>query len=192
MPPPAASGLPTLDQLGAQLAADKNAGIPGANLIKYINWTPTGQPCRHESWQPGHLIQPSSDTGHNHVSWRSDCADSTAGDDYDPVARIRNGNTPTPVPAPVPTPPAPTPWPGRYLVWRRGVRMMHGTDVLQWQRRVVARFGPVIAGIDVSTPGWADGWYGPQSAGVCRALQRQFGITIDGVAGPVTWRAMFG
>ncbi len=76
------------------------------------------------------------------------------------------------------TPPAGAPrWPGRYLKVQSP--MLHGDDVLMWQRRMAAR-------------GWsisADGWYGPASAQVCRAFQQRHGLAVDGIVGPVTWNA---
>ncbi|GAA2084143.1 hypothetical protein GCM10009759_02950 [Kitasatospora saccharophila] len=68
-------------------------------------------------------------------------------------------------------------WPGRYL--RVQTPLLHGDDVLMWQRRLAAR-------------GWsigADGWYGPDSARVCRAFQQRHGLAVDGVVGPATWNA---
>ncbi|RPE33614.1 peptidoglycan-binding protein [Kitasatospora cineracea] len=68
-------------------------------------------------------------------------------------------------------------WPGRYLKVQSP--MLHGDDVLMWQRRMAAR-------------GWsisADGWYGPASAQVCRAFQQRHGLGADGIVGPVTWNA---
>lgn len=68
-------------------------------------------------------------------------------------------------------------WPGRYLQVKSP--MMHGADVRAWQAQMRGR-------------GWglaADGWYGPESEGVCRAFQREKGLDVDGVVGPVTWKA---
>ncbi len=67
-------------------------------------------------------------------------------------------------------------WPGRYLTQPP---IMRGSDVRTWQKRMHAR-------------GWritVDGAYGPQSEGVCRAFQREKGLTVDGIVGPVTWGA---
>ncbi|MFJ1795588.1 peptidoglycan-binding protein [Kitasatospora griseola] len=86
-----------------------------------------------------------------------------------PAART-SGQPTTPVPG------APQ-WPGRYL--RVQSPMLHGDDVLMWQQRMAWR-GWVIT---------ADGWYGPASAGVCRAFQQRHGLSVDGVVGPVTWNA---
>lgn len=40
--------------------------------------------------------------------------------------------------------------------------------------------------------GWeidVDGWYGPDSEAVCRAFQELHGLAVDGVVGPITWKA---
>jgi peptidoglycan hydrolase-like protein with peptidoglycan-binding domain len=69
------------------------------------------------------------------------------------------------------------PWPGRLLESRSP--MMHGADVLAWQRQMRAR-------------GWhltADGYYGPASARICREFQQEKHLTADGVVGPKTWAA---
>ncbi|WP_233359054.1 peptidoglycan-binding protein [Thermomonospora amylolytica] len=66
-------------------------------------------------------------------------------------------------------------WPGRYLTQPP---MMRGDDVRRWQARMRER-------------GWritVDGVYGPRSEEVCRAFQREKGLEVDGVVGPVTWR----
>lgn len=90
MPPGAGSKLPSLQQLGRQLYADRAAG--DIKWLKYINWEPDGNytgPCYHDAWQPDHTRRSSSDRGHIHVSARTGYEESTAGDGYDPVAVIR-------------------------------------------------------------------------------------------------------
>ncbi|MFP3968432.1 peptidoglycan-binding protein [Actinomadura fulvescens] len=67
-------------------------------------------------------------------------------------------------------------FPGRIL---RQPPIMSGNDVKTWQNRMRAR-------------GWklaADGVYGPASEEVCRAFQREKGLTVDGEVGPKTWAA---
>jgi Putative peptidoglycan binding domain len=182
MPPRAGSGLPSLAQLGAQLAADKNNGFAGAEPIKYLNWTPAGMECRHESWEPGHNIRPSSDVGHVHMSIRSDRTTSRAMLGYDPVARIRAGGGVIPVVVhPVENGGAPA-WPGRILAATSP--MLHGTDVSTWQAQMRRRGWPITV----------DGWYGPGSASICRQFQRDsnahhYPLDVDGKVGPNTWRA---
>lgn len=87
MPP--GPGLPSLAQLAAQIRRDKMAGDPAAAWLKYMNWEPGDGTCWHDSWQPGYTRSASSDRGHIHISGRSDMANYTGGDAYDPVARIR-------------------------------------------------------------------------------------------------------
>lgn len=84
-------------------------------------------------------------------------------------------------PMTVPPPPAP-PWPGRYFVYQDGwtsSQRVQGDDVRTWQQRMRDR-------------GWritADGDYGPRSRDVCVAFQREKGLVVDGIVGPVTWAA---
>lgn len=86
-----AAGLPTLAQVARQIIADRDDGVPGISWLKYINWTDEKGITRHERWQPDDVVTASSDAGHNHLSCRSDCTQSAIGDDYDPVARFREG-----------------------------------------------------------------------------------------------------
>lgn len=176
-----------LGRLGAQLVADKNAAVPGAAPIKYMNWTPPGASCRHDSWEPGHVTAASSDTGHIHVSVRTDYQTSRAMQGYDPVARALGGAGATGVPeaAPAAAGQAP-PWPGRVLVYNPALPMMHGTDVSQAQQRLAAR-------------GWhltVDGWYGHQTSDIVRQFQGDstahgWPLTVDAQLGPKTWDALW-
>lgn len=176
--PPASGALPTLAQLGSQLVADKLAGA--ANWIKYLNWTPAGGSCRHESWMPDHQIRPSGDVGHIHLSARTDMRDVSTG--YDPVARYRHG-----APAQPPQPGiAPPPFPGRTLTYRVGSPLMHGNDVRAYQQRLHDRRWTLSV----------DSWFGAQSAQVTREFQADstthgWPLAIDGQVGPKTWRAAF-
>lgn len=75
---------------------------------------------------------------------------------------------------PADRPPDPPPWPGRILE-----PPMRGTDVELWQRRMRAR-------------GWrvtVDGIFGPQSAGVAKAFQREKGLKATGRVNRTTWEA---
>ena len=81
-------------------------------------------------------------------------------------------------PKPPPTPPAPA-FPGRELRYVKGHAIMRGADVRQWQQRMRDR-------------GWridVDGEFGPRSAAVAEAFQREKGLHVDGIVGPNTWRA---
>lgn len=56
--------------------------------------------------------------------------------------------------------------------------LMRGTDVRIWQSRMRDR-------------GWkieVDGVYGPKTADVAKKFQREKGLVVDGMVGPVTWR----
>ncbi|MBM0277802.1 hypothetical protein [Micromonospora tarensis] len=84
--------LPSLQQLGAQLVADRKAGVPGISWLKYINWEPernNGGPCYQDSWKPNYARRSSTDRGHIHASGRTGMESSTVARGYDPVARIR-------------------------------------------------------------------------------------------------------
>lgn len=80
--------------IARQLIRDRDAGVPGAMWIKYLNWTAEDDTCKQERWTDA--TQPlkrsttsSSDRGHIHISGRSDCANDDRADGYDPVARMR-------------------------------------------------------------------------------------------------------
>lgn len=89
MPPPNNS-LPSLQSLGGQILSDRQAGVNGASWLKYMNWGPVNNwTAVHDQWQPNHVRRSSSDVGHIHLSSRSDVTQSTVGDNYDPVARLR-------------------------------------------------------------------------------------------------------
>lgn len=71
----------------------------------------------------------------------------------------------------------PPEWPGRYLQLEDPY--MEGPDVRTWQRQMAARAWR----IDV------DGFFGPQTSGVCVAFQQEQRLEADGIVGPVTWNA---
>lgn len=79
--------LAELERLAQQIIADKDAGIPGTEFLKYINWTESNGTCWHTSWQSTKVTKSSSDKGHIHLSGRSDWA-TRAAIPYDPVARM--------------------------------------------------------------------------------------------------------
>lgn len=89
MPPDPALKLPSLAQLGAQMYADRQAGLPGIAWLKYQNWTDAHDDCWHDKWQPEHERSGSDDEGHIHQSVRTDFVNSNAAQGYDPVARVR-------------------------------------------------------------------------------------------------------
>ncbi len=77
--------------IARQLVADKNAGVPGTEAIKYINWTDEKGVCTQERWMPHHDSDSSGDKDHIHVSFRDDMDTWTGAAGYDPVARMSQG-----------------------------------------------------------------------------------------------------
>lgn len=178
---PAGGGLPSLAQLGAQLAADRNAGVAGAAWVKYMNWQPANAGVRHEAWDPAHRVVGSTDAGHIHISCRTDYATSGVAGGYDPVARIHDGAVPivhATTPAGSPTSSGGNHPPGSRVL-RVTTPYMTGDDVRFVQRWI----GPAHAGP-------ADGIYGPGTAAGVRWYQRLRGIAADGIAGPQTFHQM--
>jgi lysozyme len=73
------------------------------------------------------------------------------------------------------------PYPGKPLQYVAGKSVTYSAAAKQWQSRMQQR-------------GWAiqvDGYYGPDSANICRQFQRAKGITVNGIVGPTTWAASF-
>lgn len=171
MPPPAGKGLPSLAQLGAQIAADRQSNLPGISWLKYLNWTTSVGRCVHETWMPEHKVRGSHDTGHIHLSARTD--HTRVASAYDPVARIRGHVAPL-RPAVKPKPAVPAF--GRVI--RVTNPLMRGRDVAVWQRRMQALKYPIAD----------DGVFGLQSQAALKRFQRSKKITADGVLGPVSWR----
>lgn len=91
------------------------------------------------------------------------------------IAHLLGGPAPKP-----PVPPAVVPqWPGRIL--EVADPMMHGPDVLAWQKQLQAR-------------GWsltADGFFGPKTGDATKAFQVDKHLLADSRVGPITWRAGF-
>lgn len=97
-------------------------------------------------------------------------------------ANIVGYGTPTYSGAPAPpTHPSPVnsapPWPGRTLALVSP--MMGGRDVQMWQAKMLDRGWHQI--------GAADGIYGPKSAVVCAAFQKEKRLVVDAQVGPITW-----
>lgn len=76
--------------LGEKIVADKNAGVPGTEWIKYINYEDRNGNCWHASWQPNYARRSSSDRGHIHMSGRTDYVDAHTA--YDPFNAAVGGN----------------------------------------------------------------------------------------------------
>ncbi len=61
--------------------------------------------------------------------------------------------------------------------------IMSGEDVLHLQRR--------LQELGLTVTGRPDGIFGPQTESAVRAFQKSKGLKVDGVAGPLTWAALF-
>jgi hypothetical protein len=70
-------------EIGEKIHADKLAGVAGTEWIKYMNYTDTDGNCWHASWVNGYSLTGSSDTGHVHISARTDFVHAHTG--YDPL-----------------------------------------------------------------------------------------------------------
>lgn len=83
--------------IARQLIRDRDAGVPGAMWIKYINWTDENGTCRQERWTSAdpmvRTTRSSTDKGHVHVSGRSDADNDARADAYDPFTRMQQGVT---------------------------------------------------------------------------------------------------
>jgi hypothetical protein len=178
--PPTRRDSPGLAQLGAQLFADRMAAHPGAAWIKYMNWTPAGGACVHDSWMPRHARRPSSDKGHIHLSARTDYADHKLPAGYDPVAACR-GTTHEPKPQP-PRPPADD-WSRRLVMALPQLKTgAAGLPVRRLQALINVAGGRVTV----------DGAFGPGTEQALRKVQAGAHLGADGIAGPKTWAALLG
>jgi hypothetical protein len=142
--------LPSLQDLAAQLYADKQSGHPGAAWLKYMNWEPdrnNGGPCYHDVWTPDHHRSDSGDRGHIHCSARTDFYLSGTADSYDLVARTM-GDTDMFLPTNGST----------------------GEEVKFWQQ-TLNELG--------FTPGEIDGDYGAKTQAAVAAFRKSLGVTTN-------------
>jgi hypothetical protein len=99
------AGLPDLVTLAHALITAKDAGDSRAAFIKYMNWTDSNGQVLHTSWEPSKQTRSSSDSGHIHVSIRTDYVDSDCAAGWNPlegssvIVPISSGPT-TPIPNP--------------------------------------------------------------------------------------------
>jgi hypothetical protein len=73
----------SLAPIARAIIADKEAGL--APWIKYMNWTDEHGDVHHTKWQPHESTGHSGDSGHIHISIRTDFATSTAARGWDPI-----------------------------------------------------------------------------------------------------------
>lgn len=151
-------------RLGMRIHDDRTANVPGTEWIKYMNFTDVFGNCLHASWQGGYSQRPSSDTGHIHISARTDYADRHTS--YNPGA----------APTPAPTPSSHPAYPG-YLLGYNPNRF--DANVRTWQAQMLTR--------DWTELGVADGYFGDHTLHVVKQFQRAKGFSVDGVIGPITW-----
>lgn len=71
----------------------------------------------------------------------------------------------------------------RVLEWQDGAEPMAGTDVKAFQDVTNAWYPDL-------EPLAEDGYFGQRSAQRARYLQERAGLTVDGIVGPATWRAL--
>lgn len=162
-------------ELGRRLVADKNAGVPGTEAIKYINWTNSSGQCLHEKWEPNHSTTSSSDTGHIHISFRTDYVTSHVMQNYDPVATTPVSN---------PKPPVTTPASGKDFAlanWTNLKRGAKGDQVKRAQGLLIAHGLPIG-----SKNGLPDGDFGPTTESSTKRLQAAYHIAQDGEFGEHT------
>lgn len=73
------------------------------------------------------------------------------------------------------------PYPGRLLKYTPGAPLKYDAAARQWQIRMQER-------------GWTinvDGYYGAESARICKQFQQEKRLQADGIVGPATWAAAF-
>lgn len=77
----------SLTPIARRIIADKRAGR--APWVKYLNWTDEQGKVWHTKWQPAETTSISTDSGHIHISIRTDYVMSTAAAGYDPVGPLQ-------------------------------------------------------------------------------------------------------
>ncbi|HWB36638.1 MAG TPA: hypothetical protein VHA75_11500 [Rugosimonospora sp.] len=76
-----------LTPIARRIIADKRAGR--APWVKYLNWTDEDGKVWHTKWQPDESTTSSTDSGHLHISIRTDYVTSTAAAGWDPVEPLQ-------------------------------------------------------------------------------------------------------
>lgn len=148
----------------ALIDAKRSGRVP---CIKYMNYTDATGNCHHISWEPDEMVEASSDTGHIHISIRTDHVDCSHATGFDPFAV----STPTPVPT------------GDFALthWTSVQKGSSGAAVKVAQGILIAHGYSVGSG-----NGLPDGSFGPITEASTEAMQRAYGIKVDGIFGPHT------
>lgn len=73
-------------------------------------------------------------------------------------------------------------WSGRHLMLTSP--MQRGEDIREWQERMIE------LGYNLGRGG-ADGWFGEKSHAALLQFQKDKGLEVDGVIGPISWEATF-
>lgn len=93
------ASLQSLSSLANRIIADRQNNVNGTQWIKYINWTDASGNTWQDRWMPTHLRTTNTDTGHIHISARSDmdASDVVSRSGYTPFrgASIDMGLTPS-------------------------------------------------------------------------------------------------
>lgn len=140
------------------IAARESGAYP---CVKYMNFTNAVGQVEHISWEPTESMVRSSDTGHIHLSFRTDHV--LCGHTFDPFI---SGPTPA-------TPPMQM---GDDMLthWSSIQRGSNGSRVRVWQGLLKGH------SYDVAI----DGDFGPDTDAKTRRFQTDKGITVDGIVGP--------
>jgi hypothetical protein len=90
----------SLAPIAHRIIADKRAGRMA--WVKYLNWTDEQGHVYHTKWQPDEVTTTSSDSGHLHISMRTDYATSHAADGWNPFVATTPGENAMDMNTPVP------------------------------------------------------------------------------------------
>lgn len=179
-------------RLGEHIVDAKNAAHPGTEWIKYVNWTDLDNRCWHTSWEPDSATRPSTDTGHVHISCRSDLFSQTDFRGWDPVAELLAG-TPVAIPVSTPVPAGGTPMEDIVSNLPTLQAGSTGPNVRILEGLLIGHGYPTGAG-----DGLVDDVFGPVVDASVRRFQvdRQVRGSVtasghgDGKVGPNTWAAL--
>ena len=200
------NGMADLTRLARTLIAAKERGDSHAACFKYMNWTNELGKVEHTSWEPNEKTTSSSDSGHIHLSIRTDYVNSNCCAGWNPLAGTTSPAKPTPPslhPAPGPALAFPLPR-GYYFGPKSGPdssvsgaynRTFNGhTDrfwLEQWTGQLVKRGWSIGIGKSYLHGDGNNGIYGPEYKALIEAFQRDQHLNVDGELGINTWNAAY-